>query len=76
MLPPAGPMLWLTVREAADRARCGPKVIYRAVRTGHLRAAKIGGRAELRFRPDWIDGWLDALAQPQEIARIGPKSRL
>jgi excisionase family DNA binding protein len=59
--------VWLTVREASARARCGPKVIYRAARGGHLRAAKIGGRAELRFRAEWIDAWLDALATPRAV---------
>jgi excisionase family DNA binding protein len=49
---------WLKVREAADRARCGPKTIYRAVRSGRLRAARIGGRRELRFLESWIDEWL------------------
>lgn len=49
---------WLKVREAADRARCGPKTIYRAVRSGHLRAARIGGRRELRLLDNWIDRWL------------------
>lgn len=49
---------WLKVREAADRARCGSKTIYRAVRSGQLRAARIGGRRELRFLESWIDHWL------------------
>lgn len=49
---------WLTVREAAAHARCGPKSIYRAVRSGQLRAARIGGRRELRFLESWIDEWL------------------
>ncbi len=49
---------WLKIREAAERARCGPKTIYRAVRGGQLRAARIGGRRELRFLEDWIDQWL------------------
>jgi excisionase family DNA binding protein len=49
---------WLKVREAADRARCGPKTIYRAVRSGQLRAARIGGRRELRFLDSWVDAWL------------------
>ena len=46
---------WLTAHEAADRARCGPKTIYRAVRSRQLRAARIGGRRELRFLAGWID---------------------
>lgn len=51
---------WLTVNEAADRARCGVKTIYREVRAGRLRAARIGGRRELRLLPEWIDSWLTA----------------
>lgn len=49
---------WLTVNEAADRARCGPKLIYREVKAKRLRAAKVGGRRELRILPEWIDSWL------------------
>jgi excisionase family DNA binding protein len=49
---------WLKVREVADRARCGPKTIDRAVRSGHLRAARIGGRRALRFLDSWIDRWV------------------
>ena len=49
---------WLTVNEAALRARCGVKTLYREVRAGRLRAARIGGRRELRLLPEWIDQWL------------------
>jgi excisionase family DNA binding protein len=49
---------WLTVREAAGRARCGERSIYNAVRSGKLRAARLGGRRELRFLAEWIDAWL------------------
>lgn len=49
---------WLTVVEAAERARCGVKTLYREVRAGRLKAARIGGRRELRFLPEWIDQWL------------------
>jgi excisionase family DNA binding protein len=59
----------LTVREAADRARCGAKLIYREVQASRLRAARVGGRRELRLRAEWIDVWLDAHATPQEIVR-------
>jgi excisionase family DNA binding protein len=58
--------IWLTVRQAADRAQCGPKVIYRAVAARHLKAAAIGGRRELRFRAEWIDSWLEACSAPVE----------
>jgi len=59
--------VWLTVPEAAARAQCGDKIIYRAVTSGRLRAARIGGRRELRIRPEWVDAWLEASAQPLEI---------
>ncbi len=54
--PPPSP--WLTVREAAARARCGVKLIYWEVTAEHLQAARVGGRRELRFRAEWIDDWL------------------
>ena len=49
---------WLTVGEAAARARCGAKLIYREVTAERLQAARVGGRRELRFRAEWIDDWL------------------
>jgi len=54
--PHASP--WLTVEEAAQRARCGVKTIYREVHAKRLRAARVGGRRELRLLPEWIDEWL------------------
>jgi excisionase family DNA binding protein len=60
---------WLTVAEAADHARCGIKLIYREVKAGRLRAAKVGGRRELRLLPEWIDQWLLASTTPIEVNR-------
>lgn len=50
---------WMKVRQAADRARCGSKLLYREVKAGRLKAVRIGGRRELRFRPEYIDAWLE-----------------
>jgi len=50
---------WMTIREAARYARCGPKTLYREVRQGRLRAARIGGRREIRLRAEWLDSWLE-----------------
>jgi len=55
---------WLTVREAAARARVGSKVVYREVKAGRLRAARIGGRRDLRVLASWVDDWLTASAAP------------
>jgi len=57
-IPPPSSSPWLTVAEAAERARVGLKLIYREVKAGRLRAAKVGGRRELRILPEWIDAWL------------------
>lgn len=60
---------WLTVPEAAARARVGAKLIYREVKAKRLRAATVGGRRNLRFLPQWIDEWLMASATPVEVRR-------
>lgn len=58
--------MWLDVSEAAARARVGNKLIYREVKAGRLKAARVGGRRQLRFRAQWIDAWLDSTSQPVE----------
>jgi len=58
---------WRTVKQAAKRAQTGERLIYREVKAGRLKAARVGGRRELRFRDEWIDAWLEATATPQEI---------
>src|ERR1700730_3803713 len=55
---------WLTVKEAAKQAKCGTRSIYNAVQTGKRRAAKLGGRRELRFLGEWLDDWLLATTTP------------
>ena len=59
---------WLTVREAADRARVGVKTVYREVRAKRLRAARVGGRRELRLRAEWVDEWLIKASTAVEIS--------
>jgi excisionase family DNA binding protein len=55
---------WITVKEAARYARCGTKSIYVGVSSGQLRAARLGGRRELRFIREWLDEWLRATSTP------------
>jgi excisionase family DNA binding protein len=63
---------WLTVKEVAQHARCGVRVIYDGVASGKLRAARLGGRRELRFLVEWIDAWLLASATPEIINPSAP----
>lgn len=66
--PTGGLTPWLTPKEAAGRARCGVKMIYREVKGGRLRAARIAGRRELRMKPEWVDAWLERTATLVEVA--------
>jgi excisionase family DNA binding protein len=61
---PASP--WLTVEQASAYVQCGPKLLYREVRQGRLRAARVGGRRQLRFLTAWLDQWLEDQATPVE----------
>jgi excisionase family DNA binding protein len=61
--PPAAPSAvspWLTVKEAAKRARCSPKILYREANVGRLRVARVGVGRNMRFHVAWVDEWLTA----------------
>ena len=57
---PSAQSPWLTVKQGATWAQCGRRQLYEAVQRGDLRAVRVGGRGELRFRQEWIDAWLEA----------------
>jgi excisionase family DNA binding protein len=63
---------WMTVEDAARHAKCGTRSIYVAVRQGKLRAAHLGGRRELRFLAEWIDGWLLATSTSDIVNPSAP----
>ena len=63
---------WWTVDQAAAHAKCGKAIIYAEVRRGKLRAARLGGRRELRFLPAWVDAWLLAASTPEIVNPAAP----
>lgn len=63
---------WHTVDETAQYARCGKRSIYLGVQQGKLRAARLGGRRELRFLTEWIDAWLLASSTPELVNPTAP----
>jgi excisionase family DNA binding protein len=58
---------WLTAEEAAAYTKTSKKTLYSEVRRNRLRAARIGGRRELRFRREFLDAWLQASVEPIEV---------
>ena len=60
---------WLTLKESAPVAKCGPKLLRREIRAGRLRAARIGARRDIRIHVDWLNDWLTAASEPVEMKR-------
>jgi excisionase family DNA binding protein len=54
---------WLTVLQAAKRAQCSDALIYRVIRAGKLKAARLGERRELRIKVSWLDAWIESTAE-------------
>ena len=67
---------WLTVHDAAARARCGTKTLQREVAAGRLHAVRVGGRRSLRFRAEWIDQWLESSARSGQGPRADSRARV
>lgn len=63
----AGETVWLTLRQAAARAVVSEGTLKREVHRRRIRFARVGGRRCLRFRPEWIDAWLEGSATPVEV---------
>jgi excisionase family DNA binding protein len=63
---------WITVKEAARYAKCGTKSIYLGVASSKLKAARLGGRRELRFVREWLDEWLCATSTPVPVDPAPP----
>lgn len=57
---------WLTVDQGSLYANVSPKTLWRAIRAGQLRCARVSGRRAGRLLKEWIDAWLIASATPIE----------
>jgi excisionase family DNA binding protein len=66
----AEPSPWLVIEEARKIAKVGPKLLYREIKSGRLRAARLGGRSgAIRIHRTWLDEWLERASEPIEIRR-------
>jgi len=61
-----------TINDAALHARCGRTTIYSAIKTGHLKARKIGRRTIILDGD--LRGWLAALPIRQAAQQRQPAS--
>ena len=58
---------WLKIAEARQVAKVGARLLYREIKAGRLRAARIGARRDLRIHVDWINEWLEAASTPVQV---------
>lgn len=49
---------WLTVKEAAARAKLSPWSIYQGCERGEIRHIRVGGRRAIRLTPEALDEWM------------------
>lgn len=52
---------WWTARRAAAYIGAGPKEIYKAVRSGRLKAVRLNRRGDIRTLREWVDEWMEQL---------------
>ncbi len=60
---------WLTAKAVAAHLGLSLNTVYRDIRAGRMRAARVGGRREVRIRRSWADAALEATSTPVEATR-------
>ena len=62
---------WLNGTQAAAYVGRHKEFLFREIRAGRLRAARIGGRGEILTRAEWLDAWVETQAKPIMVRRTG-----
>jgi len=65
---------WLTIDDARAIAKVSAKLLYREIRLGRLKAARLGGRRLVRIHRDWLQQWMVAAAEPAPVLVKGRAS--
>ena len=64
----------LTVEDVAEMCQVHRKTVTRAIRSGRLRAARLGARGAYRLRADDVDAWIaGSLVEPGAVASSDTK---
>src|SRR3712207_6661709 len=59
----------LAVGDVAEMCQVHRKTVMRAIRSGRLRAARLGARGAYRLRPADVDQWVaDSIVEPVAVA--------
>lgn len=58
---------WWTARRAAAYVGAGPKEIYKAVRSGKLKAVRLNQRGDIRTIREWVDDWMEQKQREQRL---------
>ena len=58
---------WWTARRAATYVGAGPKEIYKAVRSGKLKAVRLNQRGDIRTTREWVDEWMEQKQREQRV---------
>ena len=58
---------WWSARRAAAYISAGPKEIYKAVRSGKLKAVRLNQRGDIRTTREWVDEWMEQKQREQRV---------
>ena len=58
---------WWSARDAAAYIDAGPKEIYKAVRSGKLKAVRLNHRGDIRTTREWVDEWMEQKQREQRV---------
>lgn len=67
--PPDSSSPWLDAGQGAAYARVSRKLLYRAVRSGRLKAARVGGKRQVRLRREWLDAFIESQVSGPDAPR-------
>ncbi len=65
----------LTPAEVAELCHVCSRTVLRAIRSGRLRASRLGAGAAYRIRPADVDAWIEASTVEPEPAPVTSASR-
>lgn len=60
---------WMNLAESSAYEKRGKRWLTREAHAGRVRCCRIGGRAELMFRREWLDQHMEDMSTPMLVRR-------